>query len=164
MFPECGRMAVAPVRMCWPSIRVVWPTRTPGTSVMAFKGPGLSTPISTPWSRSSFWECPESGTNNSRQRSPHGIRIPILKVSVLPGQIRVGLGFPELGAFCIPMKGLPGETPGYGAQQYGLGQSGRILKGCGGSVTSQAGVHELVVMFGPLGAIVPHGLPQIVLL
>src|ERR1700750_3461887 len=35
-----GWMAVTPVRMALPSIRVVYPTSTPGTSVMAFHRPG----------------------------------------------------------------------------------------------------------------------------
>src|SRR5690606_32434366 len=164
MFPEWGRMAVAPVRMSRPSIRVVWPTRTPGTSVMAFNGPGLRTPISTPWSRSSFWEAPERGNSSIRDRDPNSTRIPILKVSVLPGQICIGLAFLEPGTFRVPMKGLPREASRYGAQQYGLGQTGRILKGCGRFVLSKAGIHELMVVFGTFGGVVPYGFAQAVLL
>jgi len=42
-----GRMAVTPVRICGPPsavarrLRVVKPTSTPGTSVIAFQGPGM---------------------------------------------------------------------------------------------------------------------------
>src|SRR5262245_34262091 len=44
MLPSWGRTAVTPVRTVSPRTIVVWPTRTPGTSVMAFNGPGESTP------------------------------------------------------------------------------------------------------------------------
>jgi hypothetical protein len=54
-----GRMAVTPVRTGpspirsgpSPWMRVTWPTRTPGTSVMALSGPGGSAPMATPASR-----------------------------------------------------------------------------------------------------------------
>src|SRR5450830_658105 len=67
-----GRTAVTPVRAgplpCGssgpPHETVQWPTRTPGTSVMAFSGPVGSTPTATPRSR-------------SRQRS--GPLIPLLQ-------------------------------------------------------------------------------------
>ena len=49
--PACGRMAVTPVRMESPSTTVVWPTRTPATSVIAFNGPGRKTPGATPSAR-----------------------------------------------------------------------------------------------------------------
>ena len=38
--PPCGKIAVTPVRTSSPSMIVVWPTRTPATSVIAFSGPG----------------------------------------------------------------------------------------------------------------------------
>src|SRR5271157_4852148 len=44
-------MAVTPVRTLSPRMRVVCPTLTPATSVMAFSGPGGNTPICTPRSR-----------------------------------------------------------------------------------------------------------------
>ena len=54
-----GRIAVTPVRTgpCpttsrpSPSMSVVWPTRTPGTSVMAFTGPVGTWPMAKPRSR-----------------------------------------------------------------------------------------------------------------
>jgi D-aminopeptidase len=46
-----GSTTVTPVRTLAPSISVVWPTRTPSTSVIAFAGPGGSRPISIPRSR-----------------------------------------------------------------------------------------------------------------
>ncbi len=46
-----GRTTVTPVRTSAPSIRVVCPTRTPSTSVIAFAGPVGSRPISIPRSR-----------------------------------------------------------------------------------------------------------------
>jgi hypothetical protein len=46
-----GTMTVTPVRTSSPSTSVVWPTRTPATSVIAFSGPGSSEPISIPSSR-----------------------------------------------------------------------------------------------------------------
>ena len=46
-----GSTTVTPVRTLSPSISVVWPTRTPSTSVIAFAGPGGSRPISIPRSR-----------------------------------------------------------------------------------------------------------------
>jgi len=49
--PPCGRITVTPVRMPEPSTSVTCPTRTPSTSVMAFKAPGRSTPGATPMSR-----------------------------------------------------------------------------------------------------------------
>src|SRR6059058_4153979 len=54
MSPACGQMAVTPVRQATPStsrFTVTWPTRTPGTSVMALSGPGGSRPGLTPKSR-----------------------------------------------------------------------------------------------------------------
>src|SRR5262245_8615336 len=36
---------------------VVWPTRTPGTSVIAFNGPGESTPGAMPRSRARGFDC-----------------------------------------------------------------------------------------------------------
>ena len=50
-FPPCGSTAVTPVRMVSPSRSVTWPTRTPATSVMAFRGPGGKTPGARPRSR-----------------------------------------------------------------------------------------------------------------
>src|SRR3954463_4505845 len=44
-------MAVTPVRTASPSTSVVWPTRTPSTSVIAFSGPGGNTPGAMPMSR-----------------------------------------------------------------------------------------------------------------
>ena len=53
-----GRIAVTPVRTLRPSARssisVTWPTVTPATSVMAFRGPGV----------------PSNGTPRSRARGP----------------------------------------------------------------------------------------------
>jgi len=49
--PPWGRTTVTPVRTSSLSIRVVWPTRTPPTSVIASAGPEASGPISTPSSR-----------------------------------------------------------------------------------------------------------------
>ena len=46
-----GRITVTPVRTDSPSISVVCPTWTPGTSVIAFASPGGSVPITTPASR-----------------------------------------------------------------------------------------------------------------
>ena len=37
--PPCGRIAVTPVRTRSPSTIVVWPTRTPSTSVIALRAP-----------------------------------------------------------------------------------------------------------------------------
>src|SRR6185369_5114187 len=56
-FPPCGRTAVTPVRTLSPRTRVVCPTRTPSTSVIAFSGPGGSTPTMMPASRARglFW-------------------------------------------------------------------------------------------------------------
>src|SRR5215471_1289639 len=51
-WPSCVQTVVTPVRMFSPSTRVVWPTRTPGTSVIAFRGPVDSSPMATPRSRS----------------------------------------------------------------------------------------------------------------
>ena len=39
---------MTPVRTEGPSIRVVWPTRTPGTSVIAFASPVGSAPMRIP--------------------------------------------------------------------------------------------------------------------
>src|SRR5436309_3468333 len=50
-FPLCGKIAVTPVRMLSPRIKVVWPTATPEISVIAFNGPVGSTPTTTPSSR-----------------------------------------------------------------------------------------------------------------
>src|SRR5947207_6730748 len=44
-------MAVTPVRIDSPSTIVLWPTRTPATSVIAFHFPGGRTPGRTPRSR-----------------------------------------------------------------------------------------------------------------
>src|SRR5260221_479661 len=44
-------MAVTPVRMLSPRTRVVWPTLTPATSVIAFSGPAGNTPTLIPRSR-----------------------------------------------------------------------------------------------------------------
>jgi len=47
---------------------VVWPTRTPGTSVIAFHSPGVSRPTSIPKSRSLGFKVLDedvSGTNHS---------------------------------------------------------------------------------------------------
>src|SRR4029450_12091051 len=44
-------MTVTPVRTSSPDISVVWPTRTPATSVMASSGPGANTPGARPISR-----------------------------------------------------------------------------------------------------------------
>ncbi|MET4685018.1 hypothetical protein ABIE19_002967 [Brevundimonas faecalis] len=49
--PPCGRTAVTPVRTLSPERRVTWPTRTPATSVTAFKGPGVRIPGARPRSR-----------------------------------------------------------------------------------------------------------------
>jgi hypothetical protein len=49
--PSGGRTTVTPVRTSSPSTRVVWPTRRPATSVMAFRGPGLPSPMRRPSSR-----------------------------------------------------------------------------------------------------------------
>ena len=49
--PPCGTIAVTPVRTVSPAMRVVCPTRTPATSVMAFSGPGLPSPGVIPRSR-----------------------------------------------------------------------------------------------------------------
>jgi hypothetical protein len=46
--PSCGRTTVAPVRTESPSTSVVWPTRTPGTSVIAFNSPVGRVPIRIP--------------------------------------------------------------------------------------------------------------------
>jgi hypothetical protein len=46
--PSCGKTTVTPVRTESPSTSVVWPTRTPGTSVIAFSSPGGSVPIRIP--------------------------------------------------------------------------------------------------------------------
>ena len=46
-----GTTTVTPVRTSSPSTRVVCPTFTPGTSVIASSGPGGSLPISIPRSR-----------------------------------------------------------------------------------------------------------------
>ncbi len=57
--PSAVWMAVTPVRTFSPWIRVVWPTLTPATSVMAFSGPDGSTPTLIPRPRArgrgSFW-------------------------------------------------------------------------------------------------------------
>ena len=50
-FPAWGTMAVTPVRIESPSRTVVWPTSTPGTSVIALAGPVGSVPGATPSSR-----------------------------------------------------------------------------------------------------------------
>jgi hypothetical protein len=42
---------VTPVRTPAPSIRVTWPTSTPGTSVIAFRGPGAPKSNGMPRSR-----------------------------------------------------------------------------------------------------------------
>src|SRR6266566_4873974 len=47
-------MAVTPVRTALPSIRVVYPTSTPGTSVMAFHRPGRP-PKGIPSARARGW-------------------------------------------------------------------------------------------------------------
>src|SRR5215472_5083545 len=44
-------MAVTPVRISSPRIRVAWPTATPPTSVIAFNGPTGKTPTAIPKSR-----------------------------------------------------------------------------------------------------------------
>ncbi len=49
--PSCGWTTVTPVRTSSPSISVVWPTRTPETSVIAFRFPVGSVPIVMPRSR-----------------------------------------------------------------------------------------------------------------
>ena len=46
-----GMTTVTPVRTLSPSISVVWPTATPGTSVIALAGPVGSVPSSIPRSR-----------------------------------------------------------------------------------------------------------------
>src|SRR5450759_1801066 len=46
--PGCGRMTVTPVRTSSPRTRVVWPTRTPATSVMASRAPRGSVPLRMP--------------------------------------------------------------------------------------------------------------------
>jgi hypothetical protein len=51
ILPPWGRTAVTPVRTESPLIIVTWPTRTPATSVMAFKGPVGITPVVSPNSR-----------------------------------------------------------------------------------------------------------------
>ena len=51
MLPACGRIAVTPVLIESPRVTVVWPTRTPSTSVMASSGPGGRTPTTRPMSR-----------------------------------------------------------------------------------------------------------------
>ena len=45
---SCGRTTVTPVRTESPSISVVCPTRTPGTSVSAFSAPVGSVPMRIP--------------------------------------------------------------------------------------------------------------------
>src|SRR5262245_13243577 len=54
MSPPAGQIAVTPVRATAgvSCTTVVWPTRTPPTSVMAFSGPGGSWPVRRPRSRS----------------------------------------------------------------------------------------------------------------
>src|SRR4051794_13266532 len=57
--PSWGRITVTPVRTGpspttsgpEPRMSVVWPTRTPRTSVIAFRGPGVPSPITIPRSR-----------------------------------------------------------------------------------------------------------------
>ena len=49
--PSCGRITVTPVRTASPRITVRWPTRTPATSVMAFRRPVGSCPMTMPRSR-----------------------------------------------------------------------------------------------------------------
>ncbi len=46
-----GRTAVTPVRTSSPSIKVTWPTSTPGTSVMASSAPGRPKSNGTPNAR-----------------------------------------------------------------------------------------------------------------
>ena len=46
-----GTITVTPVRIASPSMSVECPTRTPPTSVIAFRGPGLPSPIAIPSSR-----------------------------------------------------------------------------------------------------------------
>src|SRR5579863_2525173 len=68
-----GKMAVTPVRMVLPAssaIRVEYPTRTPGTSVMAFQGPGVPG-IGSPSSRARFLAIP--GLLLPVGKSQHGI-------------------------------------------------------------------------------------------
>src|SRR5436189_2019610 len=69
-----GRMAVTPVLIESPRAIVVWPTRTPATSVMASSGPGGSTPTTMPRSRArgrGVWESsgPAVRPSNSSARS-----------------------------------------------------------------------------------------------
>ena len=73
--PPCGPIAVTPVRTVSPAMRVACPTCTPGTSVMAFSGPGLPSPGVIPGrapagvlGRSSL-QLPEE---RPRQRRPSG--------------------------------------------------------------------------------------------
>ena len=46
--PPCGQTAVTPV---WSGTAFAWPTRTPGTSVIAFAGPVGTCPTTNPYSR-----------------------------------------------------------------------------------------------------------------
>src|SRR6185437_12367696 len=48
--PPCGKMAVTPVWIS-PLFSVQWPTRTPGTSAMLLRSPGVSEPQARPRSR-----------------------------------------------------------------------------------------------------------------
>src|SRR5215204_2543784 len=56
-FPPWGRIAVTPVRMFSPVTIVVWPTRTPPTSVIALFAPGSIDPGAIPRSRARGRDC-----------------------------------------------------------------------------------------------------------
>ena len=66
--PSCGNSTVTPVRTSSPSISVVWPTRTPATSVIAFQRPGVPRPTAMPRSRALM----RSGRAGHRPRGPRG--------------------------------------------------------------------------------------------
>src|SRR3954470_1542396 len=70
--PWCGTMAVIPVCTESPWITVTWPTRTPGTSVIAFNWPGESVPGVSPSSRARTFCCAaEPAAVQQTRRTPH---------------------------------------------------------------------------------------------
>src|ERR1051325_10644483 len=89
-------MAVTPVRTFSPRMMVVWPTRTPSTSVVASSVPAGSVPMVTPRSRnrgrSSAWRAVAMRSTMANVRMPPSYRWPFAvdrwprKAAVLHGQ------------------------------------------------------------------------------
>ena len=66
--PPCGRIAVIPVLIESPRAIVVWPTRTPATSVIALRGPVGMVPTMMSMSRARGRVCAASEVVNRKNR------------------------------------------------------------------------------------------------